>query len=75
MIGYRKSTVNNYLEKKRINNLNEDNIEYVKGDFEPIISEELWTKCRALEKERLQSLGCQMVKNGAKVHNLQDCYG
>lgn len=53
MIGYRKSTVNNYLEKKRINNLNEDNIEYVKGDFEPIISEELWTKCESIRKGKI----------------------
>ena len=30
---YRKSAVNNFLEKKRINNLDEDSIEYVKGDF------------------------------------------
>ena len=47
---YRKSAVNNFLEKKRINNLDEDSIEYVKGDFEPIISEELWTKCEKIRK-------------------------
>ena len=53
MIGYRKSAVNNFLEKKRINNLDEDSIEYVEGDFEPIISEELWTKCEKIRKGRI----------------------
>ena len=53
MIGYRKSAVNNFLEKKRINNLDEDSIEYVKGNFEPIISEELWTKCEKIRKGRI----------------------
>lgn len=53
MIGYRKSTVNNYLEKKRINNLDEESIEYVKGDFVPIIDEELWNKCEAIRKGRI----------------------
>lgn len=53
MIGLRKSAVNNFLEKKRINNLDEDSIEYVKGDFEPIISEELWTKCEKIRKGRI----------------------
>ena len=28
-------------------------IEYVKGDFEPIISEELWTKCESIRKGKI----------------------
>lgn len=40
-ICYNKSRSNNYLEQKRINNLDEDSYVYVKDDFEPIVSEEL----------------------------------
>ena len=39
-ICYNKSHVNNYLEQKRIHNLDRSSYVYVKGDFEPIISEE-----------------------------------
>lgn len=52
-IGYNKSKVNNYLEKKRINNLDTDSFIYVKGDFEPIISEELWRTCERIRKDRI----------------------
>ena len=52
-IGYNKSVTNNYLEKKRIKNLEDDTFIYVKGDFEPIISEEQWRLCEQIRKNRI----------------------
>lgn len=49
---YLKSFSNNYLEQKRIKNLDEETYMYVKGDFEPIISEEVWDKCNEIRKSR-----------------------
>lgn len=55
-ICYNKSKVNNYLEKKRIKNLDEDSFVYVKGDFEPIVSEALWHECERIRKSRITNL-------------------
>jgi DNA invertase Pin-like site-specific DNA recombinase len=52
-ICYNKSKINNYLEKKRINNLDEDSIIKIKGNFEPIVSEELWHTCEKIRKNRI----------------------
>lgn len=52
-ICYNKSKVNNYLEKKRIKNLDEDSIVMVKGNFEPIVSEELWRLCEKKRKAHI----------------------
>lgn len=51
-ICYNKSKVNNFLEKKRIKNLDESSYILVKGDFEPIVSEELWHYCESIRKSR-----------------------
>lgn len=40
------------LSKKRIHNLNKDSYEYVKDDFEPIITEEQWDRCQDILKEK-----------------------
>lgn len=53
---YNKSKVNNYLEKKRINNPDETSFVYVKGNFEPIVSEALWHECERIRKSRISSL-------------------
>lgn len=53
---YNKSKVNNYLEKKRINNLDETSFVYVKGNFEPIVSEALWHECERIRKSRIVNL-------------------
>ena len=50
---YNKSRSNNYLEQKRIKNLDSDTHVYVKGDFEPIISEEFWHKCDEIRKSKV----------------------
>ena len=49
-----KSKVNNFLEKKRIKNLDEDTFVLKKGDFEPIVSEALWRRCECIRKSRIQ---------------------
>ena len=49
-IGYNKSHSDGYLSQKRVNHRDEE-FEYIKGDFEPIVSEDLWNRC---EEIRLQ---------------------
>ncbi|MGN0744557.1 MAG: recombinase family protein [Christensenellales bacterium] len=49
---YLKSWRNNFLEQKIIRNHDEDTYMYVKGDFEPIISEEIWDQCKALRDSK-----------------------
>lgn len=63
---YLKSFSNNYLEQKRIKNLDEDSYMYVKGNFEPIISEEIWDKCIEIRKNRTTKI---------KVNNEERAYG
>ena len=55
---YLKSFCNNYLEQKRIKNLDESTYLYIKGDFEPIVSEELWDYCNELRKKK--SIECNI---------------
>lgn len=61
-MAYGKSFSNNYLEQKRINNHNADTYMYVKGDFEPIVTEEEWKKCESIRKRRRRELNIPMVK-------------
>lgn len=49
---YLKSFRNNYLDQKSIRNKDESTYLYIKGDFEPIVSEELWEKCQQIRKSR-----------------------
>ncbi len=49
---YLKSQRNNFLEQKIILNRDPSKHLYIKGDFEPIISEELWEKCRQIKESR-----------------------
>lgn len=51
--GYYKSYKNNHLDQKTIVNRYEDTYLYVKGRFTPIISEEVWDKCKALRESKL----------------------
>lgn len=51
--GYYKSHKNNHLDQKTIINRDEDTYLYVKGRFTPIISEEVWNKCKALRESKL----------------------
>lgn len=49
---YLKSRRNNFLDQKIIRNRDEDSYMYVKGDFEPIISEEQWERCKQIREQR-----------------------
>ena len=51
--GYYKSHKNNHLDQKTIVNRDEGTYLYVKGRFTPIISEEVWDKCKALRESKL----------------------
>ena len=47
---YNQSFSNNYLEQRRILNLDKSSFQLVKADFEPLISEDDWRQC---EKKRI----------------------
>lgn len=59
-ICYNKSHSNNYLEQKRINH-REEAFVYVKGKFEPIVSEALWEQCKEI---RLRKSAAQRDEEG-----------
>ena len=50
-IGYNKSHSDGYLTQKRVTHREEDMV-YIKGSFEPIVSEELWQKCAEIREKR-----------------------
>ena len=51
---YLKSRRNNFLDQKIIRNYDEDTYLYVKGDFEPIVSEEQWDRCKQIREQRVR---------------------
>ena len=55
-MGYLKSWRNNYLDQKIIVNRDEDTYLYVKGDFEPIVSEEIWDTCKEIRESKTQKI-------------------
>lgn len=59
-ICYNKSHSKSYLDQKRVNHRDADFI-YMKGDFEPIVSEELWNQC---EEIRLRKSAAQRDEDG-----------
>ena len=61
---YLKSYRNNYLDQKSIVNRDESTHLYVKGDFEPIIPEETWYRCKAIRENRRIERG---VKAGKRI--------
>ena len=60
-IGYNKSHSDGYLSQKRVNHRDEA-FKYIRGDFEPIASEDLWNRC---EEIRLQKGVKLLDSNGA----------
>ena len=62
---YLKSYSNNYLEQKRIKNLDESTYLYIKGDFEPIISEEIFRRCEEIRKSRTTKM---IVNKGERTY-------
>ena len=63
-IGYNKSYRNNFLDQKIIHNREEDYV-LVKGDFEPIIPEDVWYACRDLRMDRSTTVSA-LVKSKQK---------
>lgn len=62
-ICYNKSHNNNYLDQKRIKNHDIDTYTLVKGNFEPIVTEEQWDKCDKIRRSKVTAVS----KNGKKV--------
>lgn len=52
VIAYNKSYRNNYLDQKVIVNHDEDTFEYVTANFEPIITEEQWERCKLIRESK-----------------------
>lgn len=55
-MGYLKSWRNNYLDQKIVVNRDEDTYLYVKGNFEPIVSEEVWDMCKEIREQKTQKI-------------------
>ena len=72
VMAYGKSYSNNYLEQKRVNNLDPETYMYVKCDFEPIISEEMFNKCKAIRESRtVKTLqDSTAVRKGGRKHGM-----
>mgnify|MGYP003427120983 FL=1 len=64
-ICYNKSQSNGFLEQKRILNPDRDSYVHIKGDFEPIITDEQWERCNALLKLKKQPT--YVDRNGKEV--------
>lgn len=63
-ICYNKSHSDGYLTQKRIKNLDESSYIYVKGDFEPLVSEEMWERCQQI----LASRSARVIGENGKKH-------
>lgn len=63
--GYLKSHRNNFLEQKSILNRDESTHLYIKGKYEPIISEEIWDRCKEIREKKTSA---RKLKNGAVVN-------
>ncbi len=66
---YNKSRSNNFLEQKRVNNLDMSTYEYVEGDFPAIISQEIWDKAQAIRESRIKPA---LVTAGKTTHSKRD---
>lgn len=56
-IGYNKSYTASFLEHKRIPILDRSQYTYVKGNFQPIISEDIWNRVQALKAKKTIHIG------------------
>lgn len=66
---YNKSRSNNFLEQKRINNLDMSTYEYVEGDFPAIISQEVWDKAQKIRESRMKP---SLVSTSKTTHSKRD---
>ena len=66
---YNKSRSNNFLEQKRINNLDMSTYEYVEGDFPAIVSQEGWDKAQEIRTSRVKP---SLVSSTKTTHSKRD---
>lgn len=66
---YNKSRRNNFLEQKRINNLDMSTYEYVEGDFPAIVSQEVWDKAQKIRESRMKP---SLVSTSKTTHSKRD---
>ena len=66
---YNKSRSNNFLEQKRINNLDMSTYEYVEGDFPAIVSQEVWDKAQEIRTSRVKP---SLVSSTKTTHSKRD---
>lgn len=66
---YNKSRSNNFLEQKRINNLDMSTYEYVEGDFPAIVSQEVWDKAQKIRESRMKP---SLVSTTKTTHSKRD---
>lgn len=66
---YNKSRSNNFLEQKRINNLDMSTYEYVEGDFPAIVSQEVWDKAQEIRTNRVKP---SLVSSAKTTHSKRD---
>ena len=66
---YNKSRSNNFLEQKRINNLDMSTYEYIEGDFPAIVSQEIWDKAQAIRESRMKPA---LVSTEKTTHSKRD---
>ena len=66
---YNKSRSNNFLEQKRINNLDMSTYEYVEGDFPAIVSQKIWDKAQKIRESRVKP---SLVSTTKTTHSKRD---
>ena len=66
---YNKSRSNNFLEQKRINNLDMSTYEYIEGDFPAIVSQEVWDKAQEIRMSRVKP---SLVSSTKTTHSKRD---
>lgn len=66
---YNKSRSNNFLEQKRINNLDMSTYDYVEGDFPAIVSQEIWDKSQKIRESRVNP---PLVSTTKTTHSKRD---
>ena len=71
---YNKSRSNNFLEQKRINNLDMSTFEYVDGDFPAIISKEVWYKAQKIRENRMKPALVSANKTTHSKRSSQDIW-
>ncbi len=60
---------NNFLEQKRINNLDMSTYEYVEGDFPAIVLQEIWDKAQKIRESRVKP---SLVSTTKTTHSKRD---